>query len=63
MIVTLLETVTEQVAPVVDVHPDQELKLLFPAVAGAPKDMFVPGASANVKVVVPVANRLVAELP
>jgi hypothetical protein len=59
----LPETVTVQVAPATDVHPDHELKLLPPAVAGAPKYIVVPELSVSVNDVVPVADRLVAELP
>jgi hypothetical protein len=63
VIVTLLETVTVQFAPDTDVHPDHELKLLLPAVAGAPKTIVVPELSVNVKVVVPRVDGLVTELP
>ena len=42
---------------------DHELKLLFPAVAGARKIIVVPELSLNVKVVVPRADRLVTEFP
>jgi len=49
--------------PEVDVHPDHELKLLLPAVAGAPKAIVVPELSVSVNVVVPCARRLVAEFP
>jgi hypothetical protein len=59
----LPETVTVQFAPLADVHPDHELKLLFPAVAGAPKTIVVPELSVSVNVVVPVVRRLVTELP
>jgi hypothetical protein len=63
VIVTLPDTVSVQVAPETEVHPDHELKLLPPAVAGAPKAIVVPEASVSVKLVVPVPRRAVAELP
>jgi hypothetical protein len=63
VIVTLPETVTVQLAPETEEHPDHELKLLLPAVAGAPKTIVVPELSVSVSVVVPVVRRLVAELP
>jgi hypothetical protein len=59
----LPETVTVQFAPEVEVHPDHELKLVVPAVAGAPKIIVVPELSESVKVVMPVARRLVTEFP
>jgi hypothetical protein len=59
----LPETVTVQFAPETDVHPDHELKLFPPAVAGAPKITVVPELSVRLNVVVPVARRLVTELP
>jgi hypothetical protein len=61
--VILLEIVTLQFAPVADVHPLHEPKLLPPAVAGAAKTIAVPALSVSVSGVVPVARRLVAELP
>jgi len=61
--VVLAFIVTLQVTVVADVHPDHELKLLFPAVAGAPKTIVVPELSVSVNVVVPVVRRLVTELP
>jgi hypothetical protein len=59
----LPETVNVQVAPDTEVHPDHELKLFPPAVACAPKNIVVPELSVSVNDVVPVADRLVAELP
>jgi hypothetical protein len=63
VIVTLPDTVTVQVAPETDVQPVHELKLFPPAAAGAPNNIVVPELSVNVRVVVPTALRLVAELP
>jgi hypothetical protein len=51
------------VAPVADVQPDHEVKLLFPAVAGALNNIVVPEFSVTLNDVVPRVLRLVAELP
>jgi hypothetical protein len=59
----LPETVTVQFAPEGGVHPDHELKLFPPAVAGAPKTIVEPELSVSVKVVVPNVERLVTVLP
>jgi hypothetical protein len=63
VIVTFPETVTVHVAPVADVQPDHEVKLLFPAVAGALNNIVVPEFSVTLNDVVPRVLRLVAELP
>jgi len=64
VIVILLDTVTVQVAPVAEVHPDHELKLLFPAVAGALKISVAPELRPlTLNDVVPVVSRLVTLFP
>ena len=52
-----------QFVPETEVHPIHELKLFPPAVAGAPKIIVVPELSVTVKVVIPLARRLVSEFP
>lgn len=61
--VTLPETFTEHIAPVTEVQPDHEPKVLVPAVAGAPKIIVVPELSVSVNGVIPVVRRLVTEFP
>jgi len=61
--VTLPDTVTVQFAPKAELHPDHELKLLLPAVAGALKVSVVPelsvSAAADVPVVTDVPPKLI----